>query len=203
MTTLFITGVSRGLGRALAAAALDRGHTVVGTTRTGTLDEPHDERMRLVPLELTDPAGPAPAVEQAARRVGSLDVVVNNVGYGLLGPVEESTPEEIQRVFEVNVLGPLRVVQAALPHLRARRRGHLVLVSSIAAFDPLPGSGVYAAAKCAVSGLGDALAGELVPFASGSPWSNPGTFRRAEGGRTTPRIVREHGGKEVIGRGAR
>ena len=182
MTTLFITGISRGLGRALATAALGRGHTVVGTTRTGTIDqlhdEPlHDERLHVVALELTDPAGPALAVAEAVDRAGPLDVVVNNAGYGLLGPVEESDATEIQRVFEVNVLGPLRVIQASLPHLRARRHGHLALISSIAALDPLPGSGIYAAAKSALSGLGDALAGEVAPFGIGVTVIEPGAFR--------------------------
>ena len=132
--------------------------------------------LHVLPLTMDDPAAAGAAVERAVALAGGLDVVVNNVGYGLLGPVEETTDEEAAHLFDVNFFGTLRITRAALPHLRGSR-GHLVNVSSIAALDPLPGSAVYAAAKAAVSAFSEALAREVEPFGVGTTIVGLGSFR--------------------------
>lgn len=155
-----ITGVSRGLGKALAQAVLDKGDIVIGTTRkrNGQADINGDSNnLKLFGLELSDPVQIRQTVEAAYKLHGRLDVIVNNAGYGLLGAIEESSDEEIKRVFDVNFFGVVQVVKAALPYLRQQRSGHIVNVSSVARLAPTAGSGLYAAAKCAVEGVSQSL----------------------------------------------
>ena len=108
---------------------------------------------------------------------GRLDVIVNNAGYGLLGAIEEARDAEVRRVFDVNFFGPLQVIQAALPFLRAQRRGHIVNISSIAGLAPMPGSGIYAATKFALEGLSESLAQEVGPLGIRVTLVEPGAFR--------------------------
>ncbi|WP_420140889.1 oxidoreductase [Sphingomonas sp.] len=179
MKTWLITGVSRGLGRALADAALARGDTVIGTVRSGTPEftAPTD-KLTLLQLDLTDADAIAPAVEEAfAAAGGAIDVVVNNAGYGLLGAVETATDEEVAQLFAVDVFAPFRVIRAALPHLRARRSGHIVNITSIAGRAPGPASGLYAAAKFALEGLSASLAQEVAPAGIRVTAVAPGAFR--------------------------
>lgn len=175
-STWMITGISRGLGRELARTLLDNGATVVGTTRTGTADLAH-ERLHLLPLDVTDPVATPAAVARAVELTGGLDVVVNNAGFGLLGPIEATSEAEALAVLQTNLLGPWRVIAAATPHLRERGAGHIVNVSSIAGLAPLGGSGVYAAAKAGLSALTEALAAELAPFGVGVTSVEPGSLR--------------------------
>ncbi|MCX2729081.1 oxidoreductase [Saccharopolyspora sp. NFXS83] len=178
MSVWFITGISRGLGRALAEAALGRGHTVVGTTRSGECDlAVADGRLRTVALDITVPEHAAAAVAAAHEFAGRIDVVVNNAGYGLLGAIEETSPSEAEHVFDVNFFGALRVVRAALPVLREQRCGHVVNISSIAALAPGGGSGLYAAAKAALGGMSEALAQEVAPLGIKVTAVEPGQFR--------------------------
>ncbi|WP_328607146.1 SDR family NAD(P)-dependent oxidoreductase [Amycolatopsis sp. NBC_00345] len=178
MSVWLITGISRGLGRSLALAALHRGHTVVGTTRTGATDlDVPGRRLHVLPLELTDPGQTRSIATRARELAGGLDVVVNNAGYGLLGAVEEATAEQAAHVFDVNFFGPMRIIQAVLPHLRAQGHGHLVNIASIAALDPRAGSGLYAAAKAALVAVSEALAEELGPLGIGVTAVEPGSFR--------------------------
>jgi NAD(P)-dependent dehydrogenase (short-subunit alcohol dehydrogenase family) len=179
MKTWLITGVSRGLGHALADAALARGDTVIGTVRAGAPDltAPTD-KLTLLQLDLTDAHAVAPAVERAfAAAGGAIDVVVNNAGYGLLGAVETATDEEVARLFAVDVFAPFRIIRAALPHLRARRSGHFVNITSIAGRAPGPASGLYAAAKFALEGLSASLAQEVAPAGIKVTAVAPGAFR--------------------------
>ena len=108
---------------------------------------------------------------------GRLDVIVNNAGYGLLGAIEEAGAAEVRRVFDVNFFGSLQVIQAALPFLRAQRRGHIVNISSIAGLAPLSGSGIYAATKFALEGLSESLAQEVGPLGIRVTLVEPGAFR--------------------------
>lgn len=173
-----VTGVSRGLGRALAKAILAKGDVVIGTTRTG---EPPagivSDDLFVLPLDVTNRDQVARAVETAHARHGRLDVIVNNAGYGLLGPIEAATPGEAKDVFAVNFFGPLALIQAVLPLLRDQRRGHIVNISSIAGIAPTAGSGLYAAAKFALEGLSQSLAQEVAPFGIWVTLVEPGAFR--------------------------
>ncbi len=172
-----ITGVSRGLGKALAQVVLDRGDIVIGTTRDGKADLNAANNLSLLPLELTDPVQIQQTVEAAYKLHDRLDVIVNNAGYGLLGAIEESSDEEIKRVFEVNFFGVVQVVKAVLPHLRRQRSGHIVNVTSIAGLAPGAGSGLYAAAKSAVEGVSQSLAQEVEPLGIKVTLVEPGAFR--------------------------
>ncbi|WP_433311337.1 SDR family oxidoreductase [Micromonospora sp. CA-269861] len=167
MRTWFITGASRGLGRAFADAALDRGDRVVAAARTITaedFDEKHADRLLTVTLDVTDRAAVIAAVNTAVEHFGRLDIVVNNAGTLSMGMIEEFTEAEARAQFEVNLFGALWVSQAVLPHLRAQRSGHIVQVSSIAALGGFPSTGMYSASKFALEGMSEALAMEAAAF---------------------------------------
>jgi NAD(P)-dependent dehydrogenase (short-subunit alcohol dehydrogenase family) len=174
----FITGISRGFGRALAIELLDRGRTVVGTTRDGRSDlDAGGGTLHVVELDVTSRGQAAVAIERAVELAGHIDVVVNNAGYGLLGAVEETTEEATRHLFEVNFFGALHVTQAVLPIFRAQGSGHLVNLSSVAGRDPAAGAALYAASKCALAGLSEGLAGELAPLGIHVTIVEPGAFR--------------------------
>jgi NAD(P)-dependent dehydrogenase (short-subunit alcohol dehydrogenase family) len=174
----FITGISRGFGRSLADALTARGDIVIGTTRTGTADiTPEKGRLDALALDVTDAQAVRKTVAAAFQLHGRIDVIVNNAGYGLLSSVEEATDEEIEHVFAVNFHGTRRVIQAALPHLRAQGSGHIVNITSMAGVAPNPGSGYYAAAKMAVEGLSQSLAREVAPLGIRVTLVEPSAFR--------------------------
>lgn len=173
-----VTGISRGLGLSLAKTVLAKGDIVIGTTRNG---EPPagvvSDNLAVLPLEVTDRDQVARTVATAHARHGRLDVVVNNAGYGLLGPIEAATPEEANHVFAVNFFGPLSLIRAVLPLLREQRRGHIVNISSIAGIAPMAGSGLYGAAKFALEGMSQSLAQEVAPLGIWVTLVEPGAFR--------------------------
>lgn len=178
MKTWFITGISRGLGMALAEAALARGDTVIGTVRAGRPDIPAGPgRLHVRALDVADAAAIAPAVADAFAVTGRIDVLVNNAGYGLLGAIEEATDAEVERLFAVDVFGPFRLIRAALPGLRRQGAGHIVNITSIAGRAPTASSGLYAAAKAAMEGLSQSLAQEVAPFGLAVTAVAPGGFR--------------------------
>ncbi|MBN9109386.1 MAG: SDR family NAD(P)-dependent oxidoreductase [Pseudonocardia sp.] len=187
--TWFITGAAGGLGRALTEAALARGDTVVGSVRRA---EHAAELEALAPtrcfaeiLDLT--AGDAAiraAVESAIARAGDLDVVVNNAGYGLVGAAEEVSDTEARHQFETNFFGALSVLRAVLPHLRARRRGHIINLSSATGLFGSPGLALYSASKFALEGLSEALQSEVTPWGIRVTIVEPGAFRTDWAGRS-------------------
>ncbi|MET8318961.1 SDR family oxidoreductase [Micromonospora sp. NPDC005189] len=165
--TWFITGASRGLGRAFTVAALERGDRVVAAARTiarDDFDERHGDRLLALTLDVTDRPAVFAAVAAAVEHFGQLDIVVNNAGTLSMGMIEEFTEAEARAQFEVNVFGALWVSQAVLPHLRARRAGHIVQISSIAALGGFPSTGMYSASKFALEGMSEALAMEAATF---------------------------------------
>jgi NAD(P)-dependent dehydrogenase (short-subunit alcohol dehydrogenase family) len=178
MTNWFITGISRGLGKALAEAALARGDRVVGTTRDGKSEIAAARgTLHVLPLEVSDALAIESTVAKAFELAGGLDVIVNNAAYGLLGAIENASDAEVARLFEVNVFGTFRVIRAALPKLRAQGRGHIINITSIAGRAPMSGSGLYAATKSAVEGLSQSLAQEIAPFGIKVTVVAPGAFR--------------------------
>ncbi|MGN6241974.1 MAG: SDR family NAD(P)-dependent oxidoreductase [Cellulosimicrobium cellulans] len=165
--TWFVTGASRGLGHALAVAALERGDQVVAAARTASasaFDARHRDRVLALPLDVTDKRAVDAAVAAAVERFGRLDVVVNNAGTLSMGMVEEFTEAQARTQLEVNFFGALWVSQAVLPHLRVQRSGHLLQVSSIAALGGFPSTGLYSASKFALEGMSEALAAEAAAF---------------------------------------
>ncbi|KAB8184746.1 SDR family NAD(P)-dependent oxidoreductase [Nonomuraea phyllanthi] len=165
--TWFITGASRGLGRAFALAALERGDQVAAAARTierADFDEQYGDRLLALPLDVTDRDAVSAAVDTAVEHFGRLDIVVNNAGTMSSGMVEEFTEAEARAQLEVNFFGAMWVCQAVLPHLRAQASGHIVQISSIAALGGFPSTGMYSASKFALEGMSEALAMEAAPF---------------------------------------
>jgi NAD(P)-dependent dehydrogenase (short-subunit alcohol dehydrogenase family) len=164
----FITGTSRGFGRAWAEAALARGDRVAATARDVSSLDPLVDRFgeSVLPLELdvTSREECFAAVAGAHRTFGRLDVVVNNAGYGHFGFVEEVTEAEARAQIETNLFGALWVTQAALPFLRAQGFGHIVQVSSIGGITAFPMTGLYHASKWALEGFSQSLAQEVAGF---------------------------------------
>ncbi|MEU3776628.1 SDR family NAD(P)-dependent oxidoreductase [Streptomyces sp. NPDC032472] len=164
----FITGASRGLGRAFADAALAAGDRVAIAARTAApleeLAAAHPGRVLPLSMDVTDRAAVFAAVAEAVGHFGRLDIVVNNAGSLSMGMVEEFTEAEARAQMELNFFGALWVAQAVMPTLRAQGSGHLVQVSSIAALGGFPSTGLYSASKFALEGLSEALAMEAAGF---------------------------------------
>lgn len=171
MTVALVTGCSSGFGLLTAVELARRGDTVFASMRDVARRGPLDDALaasgasaEVLALDVTDQASVEAAVGAVLAHAGHLDVVVNNAGVAAGGSVEELSFDELEAVFATNVLGPLRVTRAALPSMRARGRGHIVNVTSIAAFVAPPFMGAYAASKHAADALGEALAAEVAPF---------------------------------------
>ncbi|MBG0823563.1 SDR family oxidoreductase [Planomonospora sp. ID91781] len=165
--TWFITGASRGLGRAFALAALERGDRVAAAARTiarQDFDDRYGDRLLALPLDVTARGDVFAAVNTAIEHFGRLDIVVNNAGTMSSGMIEEFGETEARAQLEVNFFGAMWVCQAVLPHLRAQRSGHIVQVSSIAALGGFPSTGMYSASKFALEGMSEALAMEAAGF---------------------------------------
>jgi NAD(P)-dependent dehydrogenase (short-subunit alcohol dehydrogenase family) len=178
MKTWFITGIARGLGLALAKAALAQGDSVIGTVRNGTPDiKAASGKLTVVTVDLSDGAAAEAAVKQAFAEAGTIDVIVNNAGYGLLGATEKATDAELNHIFAVDVFAPFRIIRTALPYLRAQGSGHIVNITSVAGRAPNPGYSLYAAVKFALEGLSASLAQELAPFGIKVTAVAPGAFR--------------------------
>ena len=161
MPTVFITGCSTGFGRATALHFADQGWTVFATMRNPAASTlPALERLRVLPLDVTDAGSIADAVAQA----GDIDVLVNNAGIGWFNALEGTPLETAREVFEANLFGTLAMMQAVLPGMRARRAGNIVNVSSSTIYVPQPMLAVYRASKAAVTAMTEAAAGELAPF---------------------------------------
>ncbi len=184
----FITGCSTGFGRELAQQVVARGWRAVVTARdkarVADLSDSAGERGLALDLDVTD-AGQITAAAQAAEaRFGRVDVLVNNAGYGYQASVEEGVEAEVRAQFDANVFGLFAMTRALLPGMRARRRGHVLNISSVAGFVGFPGSGYYAASKHAVEGWSDALAAEGKPLGIDVTCIEPGPFRTDWAGRS-------------------
>lgn len=179
--TWFITGASKGLGFEIARAALDAGDKVVGTVRkdSATLYASLEEHPNLlvVEMDVTKEKEVQAAVQEGIDHFGKLDIVLNNAGYGIVGGIEEVSDAEARKQYDTNVFGLLNVVRATLPYLRKEKSGHIMNVSSLFAFDPLPGWALYASTKNAVEGLTVGLAKELEPLGIKVSVIEPGLFR--------------------------
>ncbi len=177
----FITGTSQGFGYELVRVALQRGDSVVATSRNpdkvSAAFPGESDRLLAISLDLHSETAVTSGVEAAIRRFGRIDVLVNNAGHGLLGAVEEASDEEIRAVYETNVFGLLRVTRAVLPHLRKQKSGHIVNLSSIGGLVGLAGWGIYNSTKFAVEGLSESLALELAPLGIRVTAVEPGPFR--------------------------
>lgn len=163
--TWFITGANRGLGRAFALAALAQGDRVVATARDPRgMSDITDERLTVLPLDVRDRDRVFATMDRAFEIAGSIEVIVNNAGYGLVGALEELDESRIRDQMDTNFYGALWVSQAAVPHLREQGSGHIVQISTVGAVGSLPLFGMYNASKWALEGFSASLADELRPF---------------------------------------
>ncbi|MFC5753192.1 SDR family NAD(P)-dependent oxidoreductase [Actinomadura rugatobispora] len=164
----FITGASRGLGRAFTEAALAAGDRVVASARDvsplADLAGRHPDALLPLPLDVSDRGAVFQAVDRAAEAFGRLDVVVNNAGGLLYGMVEEATEEQVRAHLDVNFFGALWVTQAVIPYLRAQGSGRILQVTSMASGGGMASVGFYGAGKAALDSLTEALAMEVAPF---------------------------------------
>lgn len=192
--TFLITGVSSGFGRAFAEAALAAGHRVAGTVRQEEARSAFEAlapgRARAVVLDVTDMDAVPGAFAEVEAALGPVDVLVNNAGYGHEGVLEESPLAEMRRQFDVNVFGAVAMIKAVLPGMRARRRGHIVNVTSMGGFITLPGIPYYCGSKFALEGISEVLAKEVKGFGVHVTALAPGSFRTDWAGRSMVRSER-------------
>lgn len=164
--TVLITGASSGIGKAAALKFHAAGWQVAATMRSPQHASwaPADERFALARLDVTDAASIRTAIDATLARFGRLDTIVNNAGYGLVGPFEASTAEQVERQFQTNVLGLMAVCREVIPHLRQQKAGTIINVASMGGRITFPLYSVYHATKWAVEGFSESLQYELEPF---------------------------------------
>jgi NAD(P)-dependent dehydrogenase (short-subunit alcohol dehydrogenase family) len=160
---VLITGASSGIGRATAELLAARGYKVFGGVRAPTSTRPL-AGVELVPLDVRDDVSVKACIEKVRSRAGRIDVLINNAGVNLVGAVEETSISQAQALFDTNVIGVLRMIQAVLPGMRRQGAGLIINISSIVGFLPAPFMGVYAGTKHAVEGLSESLDHEVRAF---------------------------------------
>ncbi|WP_425452706.1 oxidoreductase [Trinickia dinghuensis] len=189
-----ITGVSSGFGRALAQQALAEGHRVVGTLRDqaalGEFELLGPGRAIGKLLDVTHTNAIAEAIADVEGKVGAIDVLVNNAGYGYEGILEESALADWHKQFDVNVFGAVAMIQAVLPYMRRRKRGHIVNITSVGGYITLPGLSAYHGTKFALEGISESLAQEVAGFGIKVTAVAPGAFRTDWAGRSMVRAER-------------
>ncbi len=166
--TIFITGASRGFGKLWAEAFLKRGDKVIATARNtdslNDLVQAYGANILPIQMDVNDRAADFAAIAKAKAHFGTIDVLINNAGYGLFGTIEETSEQEARDQIETNVFGLLWVTQAVLPVMREQGHGHIIQVSSVLGITTLPVLGIYNASKFAVEGLTETLATEVAGF---------------------------------------
>lgn len=176
--TWLVTGASSGLGREMTAQLLDRGDRVVATVRRdgvlADMEARHGDRLTCLVLDVTDRGAVRARVDEAFRRLGRIDVVVGNAGYGLLGAAEELADEQIDRQIATNLVGSIDLVRAALPHLRRQGGGRVVQISSEGGQIAYPGFSLYHATKWGIEGFIEAVSQEVAPFGIDFVIAEPG-----------------------------
>ncbi|MDR8412017.1 oxidoreductase [Nonomuraea sp. 3-1Str] len=176
-----VTGANSGFGRAITEAAVAAGDVVVATARrVATLDDlvaAHPDQVETLPLDVTDAAGVEATVRQVAERHGRIDVLVNNAGRSHVGAAEETTDAELRALFDLHVFGPAALARAVLPHMRRRRSGAIVQLSSMGGQMSFAGFAAYSATKFALEGMSEALAAEVRPLGIKVLIVEPGAFR--------------------------
>ncbi|MFC6099190.1 SDR family NAD(P)-dependent oxidoreductase [Olivibacter domesticus] len=176
----FITGASRGFGRVWTEAALKRGDKVAATARDlasiADLKEKFGENVLTLKLDVTNPDQVKATVEQAHTYFGRLDIVLNNAGYSLVGTIEEASTDDVRALYETNILGPVSVIQAALPLLRKQGYGHILGTSSNLGHVTLPVIGYYCSSKWAFEAIHESLAAEIKQFGINVTIIEPGAY---------------------------
>lgn len=176
----FITGSSRGFGRVWAEAALERGDKVAATARNvesiAALKDKYGDNVLTLALDVTNAQQVKETIQQAHAHFGRLDIVLNNAGYSLVSTIEEAKPDDIRALYETNILGPVAVIQAALPLLRAQGGGHILGTSSNLGHVTLPVIGYYCSSKWAFEAIHESLAEEVKAFGIKVTIIEPGAY---------------------------
>lgn len=177
----FITGISSGLGKALAEAVIEKGDFVIGTFRqqsqVNAFNSKYKDKAYSVLLDITDSKNIEKCIAQTIIDFGKIDVLVNNAGLGFVGAIEETSTEEVKHVFDANFHGTLKITQSVLPYMRKARQGHIVQISSHGGLKAFAGFGIYNASKFALEGFSEALAQEVDPLGIKVLIVEPGPFR--------------------------
>ncbi|MEM9894845.1 MAG: oxidoreductase [Bacteroidota bacterium] len=183
-----VTGCSTGFGRELVKEIASNGEHVIGTVRRENqiteLESLNPSFVKGVKLDVQQQETIDTARELIDREFGKVDVLVNNAGYGTLGPIEETPEEEITRQFDVNVFGCIRMIKLVLPYMRKQRSGRILNITSIAGLNGFPGVGIYNGSKFALEGVGEALAAEVKHLGIHVTNVEPGPFRTDWAGRS-------------------
>ena len=159
-----VTGVSSGIGRAIAGLLPRSGFRVFGTVRGNAVSKRGLDDVELVQLDVRDEQSVRSCVKTLLEKTGRIDALVNNAGYTLIAALEETTIDEAKRLFETNFFGALRMTQAVLPHMRERRAGRIIHIGSVVGFLPAPYQGIYCASKHALEGYSESLDHEVRQF---------------------------------------
>jgi len=176
-----VTGCSTGFGKELVKVLAANGDQAIGTVRKqeqiAELESMNPRLVTGVLLDVQDQTSIDAAAKIIEEKFGRVDVLVNNAGYGSIGPVEEISEAEMQRQFDVNVFGSVRMMKLALPFMRKQKSGHILNITSIAGLNGFPGVGIYNGSKFALEGIGEALAAECRPLGINVTNVEPGPFR--------------------------
>ena len=183
--TIFITGASSGLGKATAVLFASKGWNVVATMRNPEQETELTQlpTVKLLPLDVTNPEQIDDAVQQVID-VGPVDVVFNNAGYGMVGPLEGTADEQIVKEIETNLLGVIRITKAFIPHFRAKKSGLFITTTSIGGLVAFPFNSVYHATKWALEGWSESMSFELAAFGIGIKTVSPGGIKTDFAGRS-------------------
>lgn len=188
---VLITGCSSGIGRALAEEFAARGHRVFATARSReSLTDLEGERVQTASLDVTAAGSIAGAVADCLAWAGRVDMVVNNAGYALVGPMSELDPDDIRTQFETNVIGLVAVAQAVIPSMVKARNGRIVNIGSVSGLTTTPFGGAYSATKAAVHMISDAMRMELAPFGIEVITIQPGSIQSSFGARAAVGVDR-------------
>jgi NAD(P)-dependent dehydrogenase (short-subunit alcohol dehydrogenase family) len=178
----YVTGASQGLGLTLVKKLLESGYRVAATSRNaqnlkqavGVIDT---ERFLPLVVDLNNPDCVNESIQQTIAAFGTIDVVVNNAGYGMIGAVEEIAEQDIRKIFDVNVLAALNVIKGVLPLMRQQRSGYIINIGSVAGFAGAPGWSVYSATKAAMAAFSEVLALDVKEFGIKVTIAEPSGFR--------------------------
>ena len=185
-----ITGCSSGIGRALATEYKRRGCTVFATARSlPALSDLAAQGIETLRLDVTDPQSIEEATSRILDQIGRIDLLVNNAGYGQIGPLMDISPDQLRAQFETNVIGQIAVIHAVTPHMIAQRSGSIVNISSVSGIIPTPFASAYAASKSALTTLSEALRMELKPFGIKVITVQPGGVKTQFGTHSTEHIA--------------
>lgn len=189
----FITGSSRGFGKIWTEAALKRGDKVAATARDissiATLKETYGDQVLILELDVTNVSQVQNAITRANEYFGRLDIVFNNAGYSLVGTIEESGTDEVKALYETNIIGPVHVIQTALPILRAQGYGHILGTSSAVGIYSNPLIGYYCSSKFAFEAIHDSLAKEVAAFGIKVTLIEPGAYNTEFGSTESLKIA--------------